>query len=50
MLQENGTPVPPGLFMAPKTMELVQEVAGTIPVNVEVVIDREAVINLDKQY
>ena len=48
MLQNNGTPVPPSLFTAPNTMELVQEVTGTIPVNVEVVTDREAVTDLDK--
>ena len=34
--------------MAPNTAELVQEVTGTVPVNVEVVTNREAVIDLDE--
>ena len=48
MLQNNGTPVPPSLFTAPNTVELVQEVTGTVPVNVEVVTDREVVNDLDE--
>ena len=48
VLQNNGAPVPPSLFMAPNTAELVQEVTGTIPVNVEVVTDSEVVIDLDE--
>ena len=48
MLQINGTPVPPSLFTAPNTAELIQQVTGTIPINVEVVMDQEAVIELDE--
>ena len=48
MLQSNGTPVPPSFFTAPNTTELIQQVTGTVPINVEVVTDQEAVIELDE--
>ena len=48
MLQNNGTPVPLSLFTAPNTTELVQQVTGTVPINVEVVMDQEAIIELDE--
>ena len=48
VLQNNGTPVPLSLFTAPNTAELVQQVTDTIPINVEVVMDQEAIIELDE--
>ena len=48
ILQNDGHPVPSTLFTAVNTAKLVQEVTGTIPVSVEVVTDREAVVSLDK--
>ena len=48
ILQNDEHPVPSTLFMAVNMAELVQEVTGTIPVSVEVVTDREAVVSLDK--
>ena len=50
VLQNNGTPVPPSLFTVPNTAELVQDVTGTVPVNVEVVTDREVVIDLRQNH
>ena len=46
ILQSNGLPVPTALFTAANTAELVREVTGTLPVSVDVVTDREAVISL----
>ena len=48
ILQNDGHPVPSTLFTAVNTAKLVQEVTGTVPVSVEVVTDREAVVSLDK--
>ena len=48
VLQNNGTPVPPSLFTAPNTAELVWHVMGALPINVEVVMDHEAIVELDK--
>ena len=46
ILQSNGLPVPTALFTAANTAELVREVTGTLPVSVDVVTDREAVVSL----
>ena len=48
VLQNNGTPVPPRLFTAPNTAELVQHIRGALPINVEVVTDHKAIIELDE--
>ena len=48
ILQSNGLPVPTALFMAANTAELVREVTGTLPVSVDVVTDREAVVSLEE--
>ena len=48
VVQNNGQPMPSNLFMALNTAELIWRVASTQPVNVEVVTDREAVIELEE--
>ena len=48
VVQNNGQSMPSNLFTALNTAELVWRVAGTQPVNIEVVTDREAVIELEE--
>ena len=48
VLQNNGTPVPPSLFMAPNMAELVQHITSALPINVEVVMDCKTIIELDE--
>ena len=48
VVQNNGNPIPPSLFTAPNTAELVQHVMETLPINIEIVTDRQAVVELDK--
>ena len=46
VLQSNGLPVPSALFTAANTAELVREVTGTLPVSVDVITNREAIVSL----
>ena len=46
ILQSNGLPVPSALFTAANTAELVRGVTGTLPVSVDVITNREAVVSL----
>ena len=48
VVQNNGQPMPSNLFTALNTAELIWRVASTQPVNVEVVTDQEAVIELEE--
>ena len=48
ILQSNGLPVPSALFTAANTAELVMGVTGTLPVSVDVVTDREAIVSLEE--
>ena len=48
ILQSNGLPVPTVLFMATNTAKLVREVTGTLPVSVNVVTNREAIVSLEE--
>ena len=48
VVQNNGTLVPPNFFTAPNTVELVQHIMGMLPINVEVVMDCEVIIELDE--
>ena len=48
VLQNNGTPVPPSWFTTLNTVELVQHVMGALPINMEVVMDHEAIVELNE--
>ena len=49
ILQNNNrTLVPPNLFTAPNMAELVQHIMGMLPINVEVVMDHKAIVELSE--